>query len=120
MVKIGKISPIFFFALLYLITGLILLLTSVQVSPVPLHAAAIGALSILSYYGLSKRKRWALYLASFVSLPSIAFGCVTAYALSNLLTSGFMEYLLLSAIMLYVVFHCFSIILLVSNREKFR
>ncbi|MCX8171248.1 MAG: hypothetical protein N3E47_04680 [Candidatus Bathyarchaeota archaeon] len=103
------------------LAGISLLITMVQSKYMPYHLAFIGALNILTSYGVTVMRKWAFYLALFTSLISLVFGSITLAAILRLfnvaldLTSG----LMLSAMILYMALFAVLLAYIVFNRGKF-
>lgn len=119
MVRLGKVSGFSLISFFYLIVGIGLLATMIQSSSLPLHVGLLGALSLLASYGLSKMKRWGLFLTVLIALPGISIGCVTAYAVYSLFELGLMEILILSTMILYVAVLAFTTLYLIRKRDEF-
>jgi len=121
MVKLEKIKVSSFFSFFYLITGIALLITLVQ-SNFALHVGLLGALSLISSYGLNEMKRWAILITTLTSLSGIAFGCVTIYVIYQrlLFNLGWPELVLFPAMILYVALLAVSFFYVTLKREKFR
>ena len=119
MFKLGEVSWSSLVSFFYLIAGIALLTTLVQSSSPPVHVGLLGAVSLIASYGLSRRKRWGLFLAVLVALPGVSFGCVTIYAVYRMFEPGLTEILILSAIVLYVAFSAFSSLYAIRRRDEF-
>jgi uncharacterized membrane protein (DUF2068 family) len=118
MVRLGKVSASSFFSVFYFITGIIFLVTLVQSVSLPVHMVLLGALSLIASYGLSRMKRWAVFLTALIALPGISFSCVTIFAIYRVFTLGLTEILLILAMNLYAIISALSIFHVTRKRDK--
>ncbi|MEM3478627.1 MAG: hypothetical protein QXV74_01110 [Candidatus Bathyarchaeia archaeon] len=103
------------------IAGVALLIVMVQSKYMPYHLALIGALNMLTSYGITVMRRWAFYLALFTSLISLIFGSITLAAILMLFNMGLdlMSTLMLLAMALYTARFGARRIHVFLNRNKF-
>lgn len=103
------------------IAGVALLIVMVQSKYMPYHLALIGALNMLTSYGITVMRRWAFYLALFTSLISLIFGSITLAAILMLFNMGLdlMSTLMLLAMALYTALFAAILLHVFLNRNKF-
>jgi len=119
MVKSLKITGRLFVSGFYFVTGIIMLIILVLSGGTPIHIGLIGILSIAVSYGLSKMKRWALYLLTIVFFSGLTFGITTIYSSTRLLDPNITTLSFQTVIILYLVLLVITVLHAILNREKF-
>lgn len=118
----GKLSWLFAFAVFYVVAGclqfVILALSGFRLFP----AAALGVLSLITAYGLIKKKKWLTWLITALLLLGTTFGGVTLY--SSILIETFspnMQTLLFHlALITYLALNAIAVIYTLAKRENFQ
>lgn len=112
---------LYLMSILCFIAGVALLIVMVQSKYMPYHLALIGALNMLTSYGITVMRRWAFYLVLFTSLISLIFGSITLVAILMLFNMGLdlISTLMLLAMALYTALFVAILIHVFLNRNKF-
>jgi len=116
--KLKSVFPIF--SVLYLIIGLGLLIVLIQSNFTLFHVGLLGVLNLIAFYGLNRKRRWAIYLTVWLSLTGIVFGYTVFYATFQLPNLGLMGTALLLTMALYVAFSIISFFYVIIRRDRFR
>jgi len=104
---------------LYFIAGVALLALMTQPKYMPIHLGILGILDIIVSYGITKMRRWSLYVAASTSVLSLVFGGVTLAAIVKLLSSDTVDILILLGIIAYIALSVAMLIYLVLKRDEF-
>lgn len=108
------------FSVLYLIIGVALLIVLIQSDFTLFYVGFLGAINLIASYGLKRKERWAIYLAVWLSLTGITFGCTIIYTTFQLPNLGLTETVLLLTMALYVAFSVVSFFYGIIRKDKFR
>jgi uncharacterized membrane protein (DUF2068 family) len=113
---------VFVFCVFYALSGLagagILALSNFRL----VTAGILGALSLLTSYGLFRMKKWSVWLVMALFLPEMAFGITTLY-FSSLMQSFFptVEVLLFHLTLIaYLILVFISFFYLMTKKKKFK
>jgi len=85
----------------------------------PIHLGILGILDIIVSYGITKMRRWSLYVAASTSVLGLVFGGVTLAAIVKLLSSDTVDILILLGIIAYIALSVAMLIYLVLKRDEF-
>jgi len=119
MPKLRKVSPFSFFSFFYFVAGIALVAALFQSSSVPVHIGLLGVLSLVVSYGLTRMKRWALFLTVLTALLGVSFGSVTVYAIHRVFGLGLSEIPLLLIMILYLALSVISLSYVIAKRDRF-
>ncbi len=103
----------------YFAMGIIMLIILILSGGTPIHLGFLGVLSIVASYGLSKMKRWALYLLTILFFSGITFGVTTIYSTIKLFEQSLITLSLQVIMVLYLTLLVVSFLDVLLKREKF-
>ncbi len=120
--KIGKLGWLFAFAIFYAVAGclqfFILVLSGFRLFPV----GVLGVLSLITTYGLIKKKRWLTWLITALLFLGTAFGGTILY--SSIVIETFspnIQVLLFQlALIIYLVLNAIAVVYALAKRENFQ
>ena len=107
------------FSFLYLVIGFVFIIILIQSSFTLFHVGFLGGLNMIAFYGMLKKERWAIFLATWVSLLGVVFGYTVILAALQLPSLGLFEMILVPAMIVYTTFSIISILYLLTLRNKF-
>lgn len=113
----------FLLAFFYTFVGIsqIVVLALSDSTLMPPHVGALAVLSLIAAYGLSKTRKWSVWLVIVLFFPQLTFAAVTLYA-SNTLYAVHPEMILILlniALALLIVFSFVSIVYVAAKRKTF-
>ena len=112
-------TPLYAFSISYFITGIMLLVGMTQSRYVPIHLGIIGLLNIAVSYGITKMKKWSLYLTILTSTLSLVFGCTIVTAMLYFFVLDIVDILILVGMSAYVILSATLLIYVLLKRENF-
>ena len=103
----------------YFVTGIAMMLLLIWSGGGLPHLGLIGALSLITSYGLNKMKRWALFLLVILLFTGITFSVVTIYAFTRWFGQNLIILSIQAVIAIYMVMLIVSFLDALSKRKKF-
>lgn len=107
----------------YFLAGIILLaiMALSKHNLLPFHLGFVGFLNIIASYSLIRVRKWALYVAAFVSLVNLTFGFTALISIVNFFGLGdIISVLFLLGISTYIMLSVILIGYIIHERSKFR
>jgi hypothetical protein len=114
-----KLTTGLIFAGFYFITGVTMFILLIWSGGDIPHLALLGALSIVASYGLSKMKRWVLYVLTMLLFMGVTFGVVMVYTFMQWFGGDFAIISVQAVIVLYIVMLVVSFLDAFSKRKGF-
>ncbi len=103
----------------YFITGVIMFVLLVWSGGDAPHLGLLGALSIIASYGLSKMKRWVLYVLTMLLFMGVTFGVVMVYTFMQWFGQDSAIISIQAVIVLYIVVLIVSYLDALLKRKRF-
>ncbi len=114
-----KLTTGLIFSGFYFITGVTMFVLLIWSGGDIPHLALLGALSIVASYGLSKMKRWVLYILTVLLFMGVTFGVVMVYTFMQWFGGDFAIISVQAVIVLYIVMLVVSFLDAFSKRKGF-
>ena len=104
----------------YFIVGVALLALITQPKYMPIHLGLLGIINIVVSYGITRMKRWSLYIAAYASFLGLVFGGFSLAATVISFSSDMVDILILLGIIAYIALSAATLIYLALKRDRFR
>jgi len=107
-------------SVLYFIVGVALLALITQPKYMPIHLGLLGIINIVVSYGITRMKKWSLYISVYASFLGLVFGGFSLAATVISFSSDMVDILILLGIIAYIALSAATLIYLALKRDRFR
>ncbi|MFQ6094581.1 MAG: hypothetical protein ACE5NN_00415 [Candidatus Bathyarchaeia archaeon] len=114
-----KLTGRLIFSGFYFVTGVAMVVLMVWFGGDLPHLGFLGALSMIASYGLSKMKRWVLFVLVILLFTGVTFSLVTIYAFLQWFGQELTILSMQALIAIYMVMLVISFLDALSKRKKF-
>lgn len=120
--RIGKLGWLFAFAVFYAVAGCLQFVILAFLGFGFFPAAALGVLSLITAYGLIKKKRWLTWLITALLFLGTTFGGFTLYysILRETFSPNIQILLFHLALIIYLALNVIAVVYALAKRENFQ